>query len=358
MTSIAELMKMAAAEEATTTPLAFTVAEQADGFYVVLGDAPHYGPYAARKTANRKMREANGQAEPAMTLDSMSEETPQTWAESQGEIAELEAELDGKAFVAKIEGDLAAYRGEPTAQDYIDRAEESGLTAAREAFDDSVAARRVVTLAGQIVTREDWLLAAATLIEQVLADKADLELGAYRVTCGWPSKGGAGGKKRVLGQAWNSAASADDHGEVFISPMEAEPRTVLAILAHELIHIALPIGTGHKGPFIKAAAAIGFRAPFTQLNMGDEMAEWLDPMLASLPAYPHARLDPAGAEGAPKKQTTRMIKAVCTVDDCGYTARLTRKWIDALGAPICPAHGVMTCEGMEPQDDEDGEGED
>ena len=140
MTSIAELMKMAAAEEAAA-PLAFTVAEQADGFYVVLGDAPHYGPYAARKTANRKMREANGLAD-ADALDAAVDEFNAIAGEIKAELAaqdavDVEAELDGAAFVAKIEGDLAAYRGEPTAQDYIDRAEESGLTAAREAFDDS-----------------------------------------------------------------------------------------------------------------------------------------------------------------------------------------------------------------------------
>jgi hypothetical protein len=48
-----------------------------------------------------------------------------------------------------------------------------------------------------------------------------------------------------------------------------------------------------------------------------------------------------------KVQTTRMKKAVC---DCGYTVRLTKKWMDEVGLPICPggtsekAHGPMKSE--------------
>lgn len=326
MTSISDLMDKAATEELDEAG-GFTVTQGDGGFFVTLNGMQHFGPYAARKTANRKAREENAKAGPAATA-------------SEPDTSELEAELDGAAFVAKIEGDLAAFKNE----------------AAAEPEPTPKPRREPAAPTSPIVTREDWLLAASVQIESVLADLAELELDKYRVTCGWPSKGGAGGKKRVLGQAWNRAASADDHGEVFISPMEDEPRTVLAILAHELIHIALPVGTGHKAPFVKAARAIGFAAPFTQLNPTDDLWAWADPILASLPAYPHAKLDPSSAEGAPKKQTTRMIKAVCTEDDCGYTARLTRKWIDALGAPICPAHGVMTCEGLDPQDGED-EGE-
>jgi hypothetical protein len=29
-----------------------------------------------------------------------------------------------------------------------------------------------------------------------------------------------------------------------------------------------------------------------------------------------------------------MIKCACP--SCGYTARTTRKWLDAAGAPVCP----------------------
>ena len=38
------------------------------------------------------------------------------------------------------------------------------------------------------------------------------------------------------------------------------------------------------------------------------------------------------------KQTTRLLKCQC--DICGYTVRVTRKWLD-IGAPHCPDHGAM-----------------
>lgn len=47
----------------------------------------------------------------------------------------------------------------------------------------------------------------------------------------------------------------------------------------------------------------------------------------------------------PTKQSTRLLKAVCQANQdgqqCGYTVRVTRKWVDQLGAPPCPVHGPM-----------------
>lgn len=214
---------------------------------------------------------------------------------------------------------------------------------------------RAIAPASPIVTREDWLNAASVLIADVLRDRAGLTMPKYRVTCGWPSKGGTGGKKRVVGQCWNPDASEDAHAEVFISPMEVDPVTVVAILAHELIHAGLPKGTGHKGPFVKAAKAIGFIAPFTQLVMTDDLTAWASDVVEALPPYPHARLNP-GAEGDKKPQKNRQMLATCEEifdgDACGYKVRLARKWIVDVGAPICPRCNVqMACD----LGDDDGE---
>ncbi len=40
-----------------------------------------------------------------------------------------------------------------------------------------------------------------------------------------------------------------------------------------------------------------------------------------------------------------MLKADCAA--CGYTVRVTRKWLDRVGAPCCPKHGAMIVEGWE-----------
>ena len=36
------------------------------------------------------------------------------------------------------------------------------------------------------------------------------------------------------------------------------------------------------------------------------------------------------------KQSTRLIKCECA--ECGYTMRTTTKWIETLGAPLCPCN--------------------
>lgn len=42
-----------------------------------------------------------------------------------------------------------------------------------------------------------------------------------------------------------------------------------------------------------------------------------------------------------KKQRGRLIKCICTAEGCGYTVRVTRKWIVDPGPPHCPVHGAM-----------------
>jgi hypothetical protein len=46
------------------------------------------------------------------------------------------------------------------------------------------------------------------------------------------------------------------------------------------------------------------------------------------------------------------LKAEC--GDCGYTVRVTRKWVDDVGVPHCPAHGSMHVDGIEEPADADG----
>jgi hypothetical protein len=42
------------------------------------------------------------------------------------------------------------------------------------------------------------------------------------------------------------------------------------------------------------------------------------------------------ANGDKKPQGTRLLKAEC--GECGYTVRVTKKWLEAKGAPICPCN--------------------
>ncbi|MEM8759212.1 MAG: transcription elongation protein SprT [Pseudomonadota bacterium] len=183
----------------------------------------------------------------------------------------------------------------------------------------------------------------------------DQTLPPYRVTCGFPSKGGMiGGKTRTRGQCWSAEASEDGHAEIFISPVEDDVDVVAAILAHEMIHAALP-KAGHNRTFQIAARAIGHEAPFTTAAPTAAFWSWARPLIATLPPYPHRRLNAQAPIAARKPQKNRQIKCECPT--CGYIARTTRSWIEKVGPPHCPLHGEMVVERKEEEELEDAESE-
>jgi hypothetical protein len=75
----------------------------------------------------------------------------------------------------------------------------------------------------------------------------------------------------------------------------------------------------------------------------------LEDLAATLGPLPHARLnidrgsDNRGPADRDKKQTTRMLKAECAAEGCGYTVRVASKWVKDKGPPLCPCpdHGAM-----------------
>ena len=204
------------------------------------------------------------------------------------------------------------------------------------------------------VQREAWLVRLSDLMRAEIETRAGLTFPPYRVTCGFPSRGGELGRKtRVRGQCWAAEASEDQHAEIFISPVEDDRDIVAAILAHEMIHAALP-QAGHGKAFQVAASKIGHVAPFTSSAPTPAFMAWAGPLLDRLPAYPHRRLNALVPVAQPKKQSARLLKAECP--ECGYTVRVTRKWVVEVGPPHCPKDGAMSVDGME--DEGDGEGED
>lgn len=203
-------------------------------------------------------------------------------------------------------------------------------------------------------TREEWLNAVAELMGPWFIN-LDKPLPAYRLTIGFPSTGSRG--KRI-GECWSASCSADGTHEILIRPDIDDPMEVAAILAHELIHAAVGLECGHKRPFAKVAKAIGLEGKMTATVAGEAFKRDAAPILAKVGPLPHARLT-SGQSSGPKKQKGRLLKAECCHDDCGYTVRVTRKWVEEIGAPHCPKHGAMEVEGMDDfdEDDEVPEGE-
>ncbi len=192
-------------------------------------------------------------------------------------------------------------------------------------------------------TRERWLTQLAYHMSAKFTS-IGAPLPQFRVSIGFTSRGRC---KRALAECWTNLASADGHHEIFISPTQAESERVADILAHELAHAAVGIPHGHNAVYGRVARALGLEGPLTATIGGNAFKDWVAPILAEIGPLPHAELriptnrdsepaDPRIISTAPPKQGTRLLKAQC--DQCGYTCRITKKWITAAGSPLCPTH--------------------
>jgi hypothetical protein len=183
-----------------------------------------------------------------------------------------------------------------------------------------------------VTTREQWLGSATNELRSLFAPIAELPPKIH-VSVGFPSKHALARKKQRIGECWSQGASADGNCHILISPVLALPIDVLDVLTHELVHVVAP-GAGHKGKFISISRAVGLTANKpTSAGAGPELRERLDGLAKSLGDWPGSALRPSLETDKEKTQSTRMIKAACS---CGYTVRLTRKWLE-IGPPICPA---------------------
>jgi hypothetical protein len=184
------------------------------------------------------------------------------------------------------------------------------------------------------MTRELWLEQATDRLREGLFKQNGFEVPKARVSVGFP--GGGSARKRI-GEHWHPRASDDQVSQVFISPVLSDAVQVLDVLAHELVHAIVP-DAGHKAPFRAIAVKIGLTGKMTATVAGPELKAKLEALGKELVEYPHSKINLSGR----KKQTTRLLKAWCNQDSCRaeddkpYTVRITRKWLDEYGAPICP----------------------
>ena len=187
-----------------------------------------------------------------------------------------------------------------------------------------------------IPTREEWLGRMVDALRPTFAEHGYPLPERIRVSCGWPSRSALSRKAKRIGEAWSHRCSGDGAHETFLSPVLADPIDVGAVLVHELVHHAVGVEHGHKGPFRKLAVAVGLTGRMTATTAGDALRAHLHALAERLGPYPHAVL--TGTDGR-KKQPTRMLKVTCA--DCGCIVRMTRQWLDTVGAPTCACGGAM-----------------
>ena len=180
--------------------------------------------------------------------------------------------------------------------------------------------------------REGWLHAGINALRPHFGQAGYTVPDNVRVTCGWPSTGALAKKNRRIGECWSDTASDGKVFEIFITPALADPVRVLDILTHELVHATVGLAAKHGKLFKRCALAVGLEGKMRATVAGEALSKTLGGIARGLDAYPHQELKHMTTGQA--KQGTRLIKAECGC--CGYTVRVTRKWVDRDGAPLCP----------------------
>jgi hypothetical protein len=183
--------------------------------------------------------------------------------------------------------------------------------------------------------RQQWLEHAVEALRARFTDAGYIVPGKIRVSIGWPKRAASCG---AIGECWATEASSDRHNELFVSPELTEGARILDVLAHEMVHATVGTGAGHKKPFKQCALKIGLQGPMRSTRESPEFAAWAETLFKRIGPYP------AGFLTDTPKQGTRMLKCECST--CGYTVRITRKWLTLAGPPICPTdHIPLTVEG-------------
>jgi hypothetical protein len=99
-----------------------------------------------------------------------------------------------------------------------------------------------------------------------------------------------------------------------VSPIEDDPVKIGEVLAHEMLHAALPIGTGHRGQFRERCKQIGLEGNPSQTVAGEWLRGMLTGIVANYGAFPHAKI----VIPEVRKRENRNFAADCTQSGCTY----------------------------------------
>jgi hypothetical protein len=201
-------------------------------------------------------------------------------------------------------------------------------------------------------TREAWLSAAAEALRPTFMIRAGALIPTVRV-----GVGSLGRNVVIAGVCFKPESAEDGVAQVYINPILGDAVEVLACLSHELIHVAI-WEDAHGSKFKKIFRAMGHDGSALGIGTTDDYAKELSELADELGDYPHSKIKtekvitPTGREktrvvGAPKTQTTRMLKIQCP--ECSMISRTSDLWLRKLQekhgqgfAGPCPLCGTMT----------------
>jgi hypothetical protein len=175
------------------------------------------------------------------------------------------------------------------------------------------------------MNREEFLNESMGILKPLFLSHGHSIPDNIRISCGF-----ARGSRKAIGQCFNEKMSKDSTIEIFICPTQSDTLRVIDILIHELIHACYPLA-GHKGDFRKAAKHLMLSGKMTSTIATDKLNQWTqENIIDVIGKYPHATVS-----DSKKKQSTRLIKCAC--NSCGFTIRVSRKWLEHENTTTCHA---------------------
>lgn len=159
-------------------------------------------------------------------------------------------------------------------------------------------------------------------------------LPSFEIRTGFPS---VGKRNPNITDAWSQ-----DNGQsyvIFVRPDRAEAIEVAAAIAFQMCRIAVGDRDSHGYLFRHLAISIGLRGTKNESAPGKLFSEMIKPTISELGPLPVQEISSTD-KSKKTVQSTRLLKVLCK--DCGYVARVSRKWLDEVGEPHCPQHGAMT----------------
>lgn len=222
----------------------------------------------------------------------------------------------------------------------------------------------------KVQTHESYIAAIAAIVRARLdSDEDRAKLDAIKLAYG---QGPLGVRGVTYYRRWKAGAGDCDDCEThpfveICAGAESSPLQVACTTIHEIGHVLAGYEAAH-GPEWKAACArAGLRralaagqsycpaalAPDVRMALFDGTipfptdgapVDLLSGMLGR--GGRPVKVKPCGfgvgARGGKSRGAgsgSRLIKVSCV--DCGYVARVSAKWLDSVGEPLCPDHGAM-----------------
>lgn len=196
-------------------------------------------------------------------------------------------------------------------------------------------------------TREEWLRAAVPLInEKIFSNEFEIE--QYQV-----SSALLGGNK--LGETVMPYQGEDVGLDDFFPPTIhidekiKEPETLIATLAHEMIH-AFGDVKGHGKAFGRYAGPAGFEKPYAQLSTNETLSMLCREVAKELGSWPGKALTIH-----PKEKKTKTFSGVLFCPECGYELKVSEKMFNKhnQGLPVCPCgcHMALDCSDENPTEE-------